>query len=81
MTINQERYTLKLNEKGGIESLVSGGKEFVGSSLPLFGLRLRKGGETQLLSSDDAISVKIAQNGEVISLVYDFENLQIVSKP
>ena len=44
---NTDSFSLTLDEKGALISLVSRGKEFVGARLPLFEILLRDGGRTR----------------------------------
>ena len=60
MIFECKKYTIQLDEKGAIVSLVSGGKQFAKKRLPLFALQLRNGGDTEKFTSDDAKNIEKA---------------------
>ena len=70
MVINKEKYTLCLDGKGKITSLMSGGKEFICEALPLFNARLRQNGKTECFNSDMAQNVQTTENGDEIIIKY-----------
>ena len=77
MIINREKYSMEINNKGAIVSLISGGKQFVKTVLPLLQFRLRSGGETQILTSDEADNIAIKENGNNIVLTFKYTELNI----
>lgn len=79
MLISNPKYKIEIGDKGEILSLNSLGKEFVGAVLPLFQLRLRKGGETELLYSSLADKTEqITEDGNP-SFKYTFGELEVVA--
>ena len=71
---NTDSFSLTLDEKGALISLVSRGKEFVGARLPLFEILLRDGGRTRHVESDSAESVCINEKNRVWTLEYTFKD-------
>lgn len=71
---NTDSFSLTLDEKGALISLVSRGKEFVGARLPLFEILLRDGGRTRHVESDSAESVCINEKNGVWTLEYTFKD-------
>ena len=75
MEIARKNYTLQLDDKGAIVSLVGLSKQFVKSRLPLFAFQLRNGEKTQIINSDSAQNITVNQLEERIELKYDFERI------
>jgi len=78
MKISRENYTVCINEKGGIVSLISGGKEFVKKALPLLQFRLREGNKTSIFTSDDADRICTKEKGNTVCIEYTYNDLSIV---
>ncbi|MBR5473714.1 MAG: hypothetical protein IKU82_06985, partial [Clostridia bacterium] len=76
MIFKSEKYIAQLDPKGAIVSLEGGNKQFVKKRLPLFQFKLRDGGKTQLLTSDDAKNVAFFKNDDALKIDYEFENIK-----
>ncbi len=71
-------YTLNLDDKGAIASLVSHGKQFVGARMPLCELLLRDAGKERHLTSDEAKHVSFSSEEETLELTFsDFADTAI----
>lgn len=77
MIFENKKYIIEFDKKGAIASLESGGKQFVKQRLPLFQFCLRNKGETQILTSDDAESVNLKQNGDFVKFEFVFKKPHI----
>lgn len=77
MIVNNKKYSIALNSKGAIESLVSAGKEFVKKELPLFQFRLRNGTVTEVFHSDSADKIEVNTERNAIQFTYIYQNLNI----
>ena len=77
MIFENQKYTVQLDDKGAIVSLISGGKQFLKKRLPLFDLQLRSGESTQILNSDDAKDIDICKADDTITIKYDFDDLVV----
>lgn len=80
MKITNSKYSLEFDAWGRIISLISGGKQFIGEALPLLQLRLRKGEEAELYTSNQAENVTIENSDEVVTIEYNFEKIGLVLK-
>lgn len=78
MIITKEKYSIELDNSGAIISLTSGGKQFIKQRLPLLSLQLRQGEKVELLNSDNAEKVEIAQAEDVIKIRFTFKNSTLV---
>lgn len=70
-----QNYAIKFDDKGAITSLFSNNKQFVKSRLSLFSFQLRNGGETRLISSDDAQNIHLCKKNDGIKAKYIFDNI------
>ena len=70
-----QNYTIKFDDKGAITSLFSNNKQFIKSRLSLFSFQLRNGGETRIISSDDAQNTQLCKNDDIINIKYTFDNI------
>ncbi len=75
MIFQTKKYTAQLDSKGAIVALESGGKQFLKTRLPLFGLQLRSGENTQNFNSDDAKNIEISKDNDTVKIKYEFDNL------
>ncbi len=80
MIIQNQKYTVELDNKGAIVSLESGGKQFANCRLPLFQFRLRDGNKTQLITSDEAKIIEFNQRGNTAEVKFQFENILFNTK-
>lgn len=72
MKFSNSNYSISLNDKtGAIESLVSSGKEFIGTVLPLFAFQLRKKAATLAFTSDSAGKIRLSSNGDSFEGIYE----------
>lgn len=73
LTLNKNGYSIVLDEKGGIESLIFAEKQFVGKRFPLFNIRMRSGASVTYISSDDAgnIACEATEDGGKIEFTFD----------
>ena len=70
-----QNYTIKFDDKGAITSLFSNNKQFIKSRLSLFSFQLRNGGETRIISSDNAQNTQLCKNDDIINIKYTFDNI------
>ena len=77
MIIKNKNYVVEINNKGAITSLESNGKQFVKCALPLFQFKLRDGGETEILTSDDAKDIELLNNDNQIEIKFVFKSYDI----
>ena len=75
MIFENQKYTVQLDDKGAIVSLISSGKQFLKTRLPLLNLQLRSGEKTEILNSDDAKSIDICKADDTVTIKYDFDDL------
>lgn len=75
MIFQTKKYTVQLDDKGAIVSLVSDGKEFSNVRLPLFALQLRSGENTQKFNSDEAKNIEIYKDNDSAKIKYSFDSL------
>lgn len=75
MIFESIKYTAQLDEKGAILSLVSEGKQFANTRLPLFALQLRNGENIGNFNSDDAKNIELFQENNTVKIKYEFESL------
>ena len=75
MIFQTKKYTVQLDDKGAIVSLISGGKQFLKTRLPLLNLQLRSGEKTEILNSDDAKDIVICKADDNVTIKYDFDDL------
>ena len=75
-----DKYTAKLDNKGAIVSLESGGKKFAKCRLPLFQFRLRDGDKTQLFTSDEAKNIEFNQHDNAAEFIFQFEGISFDTK-
>ena len=77
MIFQTKKYTVQLDDKGAIVSLISGGKQFLKTRLPLLNLQLRSGEKTEILNSDDAKDIDICKADDIVTIKYDFDDLVV----
>lgn len=75
MKFTRGNYSVKLDLKGAIISLISCDKQFINTRLPLFAFQLRCGDKTQILNSDDAQNIEFCKNDDNVLIKYEFVNL------
>ena len=78
MIFENKKYTIEIDQKGAIISLVSGGKQFVCRRLPLMQVCLRNKGETRSFNSDNAEAIEIKKNRDFVEIKYCFENSNLI---
>ena len=77
MKITKPNYSIEFDALGRIVSLTSGKKQFVSEPQPLFRLRLRNAGDTEVLTSDEADKVNTAEAENKVAFTYNFDKADL----